>query len=499
MQSICPDDTAMAAPNFRFTALVALAGTAVALAGLVDDPRFSTPLLALAALAIIALLARGFPRPLKGIGVGRTSDPLTGVMDRRGFIETLRLATDRAKRADTQIGLLVLDLDRFHAVNDTWGHATGDAVLRETVARIRAVAGSRAEIARISGDEFALLLEGDANPRSLKELARNLFEALARPYQVNASSISISACAGIAVYPVNAEDADHLFRGADLALHRAKREGRSRVRAFDTELQTQMRRSTEMEHDLRKALENDEFVVFYQPQMELATGDLRGYEALVRWDRPGTGIIPPMEFIPVAEATGLIRELGERVLRRACHDATPWLHAGTVAVNFSPAQFQHGPVDEMIAKVLDESGLAPERLEIEVSESVFLQQSPDTMAMLDKVKALGVRIAMDDFGTGYSSLAYLTRFPFDKIKIDRSFVAQLSEDPGVATIIASIVGLGRSLSVDITAEGVETEEQVTMLKAAGCRIVQGFLFGTPQREVAPAGGTAVVRPGQVTS
>jgi EAL domain-containing protein (putative c-di-GMP-specific phosphodiesterase class I) len=229
--------------------------------------------------------------------------------------------------------------------------------------------------------------------------------------------------------------------------------------------------------------------VFYQPQMELASGRVRGYEALVRWERPGEGILSPREFLPVAEETGLIRPLGQWVLRKACAEAAGWEDGSIVAVNFSAAQFRFQELDARIAEVLAETGLPAERLEIEVPESLFLEHTPEVMESLSRIKALGVRVAMDDFGSGYSGLASLAHFPFDKIKIDRSFVGQLTEDADVAAIVASIVGLGRSLSVDITAEGVETHEQVTLLKAAGCSIVQGFLFGVPQR-----GAQAVDRP-----
>ncbi len=236
-----------------------------------------------------------------------------------------------------------------------------------------------------------------------------------------------------------------------------------------------------------KPWSGDEFVVFYQPQLELATGRLKGHEALVRWERPGEGILSPRDFLPIAIETGLIRQLGDWVLRKACRDAATWLDVGTVSVNFCPAQFRAKDLDTSIAAILAETGLPAERLEIEVPESLFLEHDSDVMATLHRIKALGVRIAMDDFGGGYSGLASLAHFPFDKVKIDRSFVNQVTEDADVAAIVASIVALGRSLSVDITAEGVETDEQVTMLRAAGCSTVQGFLFGGPRRDGALPG------------
>jgi predicted signal transduction protein with EAL and GGDEF domain len=291
----------------------------------------------------------------------------------------------------------------------------------------------------------------------------------------------LRASIGAALYPVNADSADVLFRAADIALSKAKALGPGTLAFFDTEMKERMRRSAALEHDLKRALEREEFVVFYQPQLELNSGRLRGYEALVRWERPGEGILAPREFLAVAEETGIIRPLGEWVLRKACRDAATWLDSGTVAVNFCAAQFRFQDLHETIAAVLKETNLPAERLEIEVPESLFLEYDPLVMETLNRIKALGVRIAMDDFGAGYSSLSSLAHFPFDKVKIDKSFVNQLTEDADVGAIVASIVGLGRALSVDITAEGVETSEQVTLLKAAGCTIVQGFLFGMPKR------------------
>ncbi|MYZ49141.1 putative bifunctional diguanylate cyclase/phosphodiesterase [Propylenella binzhouense] len=470
-------------PKSRSLAIAVLAGIALLLAHRSGNTPLFWLTVAIAAIGAIAVLVRASGKTVVTMMGPKSSDALTGALDRQGFLDVLKAAVARAGAAEGQVGLMLVDLHRFHEINDTWGHGTGDAVLREAAARMGKAAGPGTEVGRISGDEFGVILCGDVNARSLRDAAGRVVDALAEPFQVGEVSIRTGASAGLALYPVNAEDSEFLFRGADLALHRAKQEGRRGIRVFDTELQSEVRRGAALEQELREALRKDEFVVFYQPQMDLASGKIRGYEALVRWERPDAGIVQPMEFIPVAESTGLIHEVGERVLQRACQDAATWLDGGTVAVNLSPAQIRAEGVVERIARILGETGLPPERLEIEVPESVLLGQAPDALANLDALKALGVRIAMDDFGTGYSSLAYLTRFPFDKIKIDRSFVAQLSEDAGVATIIASIIGLGRSLSVDITAEGVETQEQMTMLRAAGCRTVQGFLFGAPSREI----------------
>jgi diguanylate cyclase (GGDEF)-like protein len=441
----------------------------------------------LAVLAVIAIAfavtrGRGFSSERKAFDPNLLPrDPLTNVPTRRGFKEALQDAVERAQAADQQVGLLVVDLDAFRAVNDVWGHAAGDEVLGLVAERLRAFASGPAGVARIDGDEFALIVEGEAT-HAMRQLVDKIRAALVKPFVVAGSSITLTASIGAALYPVNAESADILFRAADTALSKAKTQGRNALAFFDTEMKERMRKNAALERDLKLAIEREEFVVFYQPQLELASGRLRGYEALVRWERPGEGILAPQDFLAVAEETGLIRPIGEWVLRKACADAATWLDSGTVAVNFCAAQFQFQDLEETIAKTLKETGLPAERLEIEIPENLFLADTPDVMHTLSRIKALGVRVAMDDFGGGYSGLASLAHFPFDKVKIDRSFVSQLTEDADVAAIVASIVGLGRSLSVDITAEGVETREQVTLLRAAGCNIVQGFLFGAPKRE-----------------
>ncbi len=419
--------------------------------------------------------------PARTTSLSLDRDPLLALVGRRTFLDRLDDGVAEAESADTQLAVMAIDLDRFKSVNEIWGHTIGDEVLRETVFRIRALVGSDTLVARMSGDEFTVMIDKEVNPRSLKHLAQRVIEELSEPFRIDDTEVSLSASVGVALYPVNADSGEAVFRAADLALTKAKTDGAQTHRFFDTAMEKHLVRRSTMERDLRLALQRDEFVVFYQPQMDLKSGDICGYEALIRWERPGEGIISPMDFIPVAEETGLIKQLGEWILRKACEDGANWINSGIVAVNFSAEQFRFPGVDEMIRDVLEETGLDPHRLEIEITESLFLNHSSETMATLRRIKALGVRIAMDDFGTGYSSLGYLTRFPFDKIKIDRSFVGQLSDDPQIGAIISSIVGLGRSLSVDITAEGVETSDQVTLLQAAGCSIVQGFLFGAPQR------------------
>lgn len=440
----------------------------------------------LAVLAIIALTfaltrGRGFTPERQVFDPSRVPrDPLTETVTRRGLMDALEDAVARAGEADQQVGLLVVDLDRFRAINDIWGHAIGDEVLRATADRLRSFVSGPVGIARTAGDEFALIVEGD-DTHSMRRLAGRIQKALSAPFDVSGRCIRVGATIGAALYPVNADDAATLFRAAHTALSKAKSQGRNTLAFFDTEMRERMKQGAELERDIRLALQREEFVVFYQPQLDLASGRLRGYEALVRWERPGVGILSPADFLPVAEETGLIRPLGNWVLQKACKDAATWLDSGTVAVNFCASQFLFQDIDKTIAETLKETGLPAERLEIEVPESLFLEQRDDVMQTLNRIKALGVRVAMDDFGSGYSGLASLARFPFDKIKIDKRFVDQLTADADVSAIIASIVALGRSLSVDITAEGVETSEQVTLLKAAGCSIAQGFLFGAPNR------------------
>jgi diguanylate cyclase (GGDEF)-like protein len=424
-------------------------------------------------------------------------DALTGLPAREGLIATLTDCIARASEADAQFALMVIDLNGFRTVNDIWGHAAGDKVLQLAGERLRGFAPQPGALLRISADDFALIVEGEATSHSLRALADKIREALTEPYLVDGSTIGLGASIGAAIFPVNGETADALFRAADTALTRAKAE-RNALAFFDTEMEKRLGRRAALERDLRQALERDEFVVFYQAQFELTSRQVSGYEALVRWEHPQEGILAPRDFLQAAEETGLIRPLGNWVLRTACRDAATWLDKGTVSVNFSAAQFRFQDLDVTIAKALDETGLPPERLEIEVPESLFLEHSPDIMATLNRIKAMGVRVTMDDFGAGYSSLSSIAHFPFDKIKIDRSFVAQLTEDADVAAIVASIVGLGRSLSVDIAAEGVETNEQVTLLRAAGCSIVQGFLFGAPQRETPGSGKAAADERGAVT-
>ncbi len=438
--------------------------------------------LAVIMVAFVVTRGRGFGRQEKVFDPRMLPrDPLTDVPTRSGLTATLEDAVERAAQSDEQIALMIVGLDGFRAVNDIWGHAAGDEVLRMAAERLRPFANGPVGVARVAGDEFAVIIEGDTT-QSLHQIADGIREAIGEPFEIEGSSILLGASIGTALYPINAESGQFLFRAADSALSKAKSLGRNSLAVFDTEMKERMEKKAALERDMRLALSRDEYVVFYQPQLELAGDRVRGYEALVRWERPNEGILAAHDFLAVAEETGLIRDIGDWVLRRACADAASWLDSGIVAVNFSAAQLRAPDVEKKIAKVLEETGLPAGRLEIEVPEHLFLSQATDVVAILNRIKALGVRVAMDDFGGGYTGLAALARFPFDKIKIDRAFVSQLTEDTDVAAIVSAIVALGRTLSVDVTAEGVETDEQVTLLKAAGCSIVQGFLFGAPKRK-----------------
>jgi diguanylate cyclase (GGDEF)-like protein len=398
----------------------------------------------------------------------------------------LEHAVGEAKESDRQVGLMIIGLDGFRAVNDIWGHAAGDEVLRLAAERLRPFASGPAGVARVAGDEFAVIIEGDAT-HSMRQVADGIRAAIGKPFEVEGSAIELGASIGAALFPINAPDGQFLFRAADSALSKAKREGRNALAVFDTEMKERMQRKAALERDMRLALGRGDFVVFYQPQLELASGRLRGYEALVRWERPNEGILSPRDFLALAEETGLIREIGGWVLRKACEDAASWLDSGTVAVNLPPALFHLADIDKRIAKVLEETGLPPERLEIEVPEQLFLGHTREAIETMRRIKARGVRIAIDDFGGSYSSMAELARFPFDKVKIDRSFVAQITDDSAAAAAVSAVVALARTISDDVTAEGVETSEQVTLLKAAGCSIAQGFLFGAPNRDAREAG------------
>ena len=410
-------------------------------------------------------------------------DSLTGLPNRLQLRQHLDRAVARAKRHGHLMAVFCLDLDRFTNVNDTLGHATGDALLAEVSARLRESVRESDLVGRLGGDEFAIVAEDLEAPEDAMRLARRVCTALGEPYHVNDHEVTSSGSIGIAIGPHDSEAPDVLLKNADLALYRAKEDGRNTFRFFEPAMDAALQKRRKLENDLRNALRKNQLYLDYQPQFDLVTGRLSGYEALVRWWHPGEGEIPPTTFIPIAEETGLIVPLGEWILKTACSYATTWPLDTKLAVNLSPAQFKIQDVYGLVRRVLTETGLEPERLELEITEGIILQNTDAVFDTLTRLDQLGVAIAMDDFGTGYSSLSYLTRFPVKKIKIDRSFIDTLGTSEQTSAIVSSIVGLGQSLHVTITAEGVETEGQAAMLRKWGCDQVQGFYYGKPDADV----------------
>ena len=375
--------------------------------------------------------------------------------------------------------MLCLDIDKFKEINDAADHSGGDQVLRDIGARIQATLREGDLIARLGADEFAIALVDITNLGDVMAFMNRLVEALRRPLQVAGKEMLVTTSVGIALAPADGDTATTVLRHAGIALARAKGDGGQRMCFFEQSMDKALQRRRMVEHELRLALGREEFEVVYQPQYDLATERQCGSEALIRWHHPVHGKIAPGHFISVAEDTGLIVPLGEWVLRRACRDAVSWPEPLFVSVNLSPAQFRDGDVAETVAQVLKETGLPPERLELEITESLLINDTDEVLGKLNRLRQLGVHIAMDDFGTGYSSLSYLARFPFSKIKIDRQFIRNMTRDPAMRAIVKTIIALGKSLDVTITAEGVETEEQAAMLREFGCPQVQGFLYGYP--------------------
>jgi diguanylate cyclase (GGDEF)-like protein/PAS domain S-box-containing protein len=407
-------------------------------------------------------------------------DALTNLPNRTLFREQLERALTRVKRNE-QVAVLCLDLDHFKDVNDSLGHPVGDALLKAVALRLTECVREGDTVARLGGDEFAVVQVGsDLNAIEVSALASRLVEVIGAPYEVQGHQVVIGTSIGISLSPEDGKDADQLIKNADMALYRAKADGRSTYRFFEAGMDARAQARRLLELDLRAALVRGEFVVHYQPIHDLKADQIIGFEALVRWNHPHRGMIAPIDFIPLAEETGLIVQIGEWVLRKACCEAAAWSQDVRVAVNLSPAQFKNRNLVPSVLAALAESGLDPTRLELEITESVLLQDSDVTLATLHKLREYGVRISMDDFGTGYSSLSYLRSFPFDKIKIDRSFVNELATRKDSMAIVRAVTGLGKSLGISTTAEGVETREQLALLRLEGCTEVQGYYFSPPR-------------------
>lgn len=405
-------------------------------------------------------------------------DALTGLPNRTLLHERIENALIGAGQAG-RAAILYLDLDGFKLVNDTFGHPVGDELLCRVADRLKGALRRTDFVARLGGDEFAIVQAGPDQPAGAEELAARIVDTLQAPFEIQGQGIAIGTSIGIALAEMPDVTSDTLLRRADVALYQAKAAGRGTWRVFEPAMDTQIQRRHHLAVDLRRALAEAQFELHYQPLVETRTRRLTGFEALMRWRHPQQGLISPAEFIPLAEETGLIGPIGAWALTRACTDAAGWPASIKVAVNLSSVQFTRGDLVEEVAQALAGSGLSPDRLELEITESVLLQDDEATFDILHRLHALGLRISMDDFGTGYSSLSYLRRFPFDKLKIDQCFVRNLGREDGSVAIVRAMVGLGKALDMDVLAEGVETAEQAGILEAEGCDELQGYLFSKP--------------------
>ena len=432
-------------------------------------------------------------------------DGLTGLANR----QRLRLALDQmlAQPASAQrmTSLFLLDLDRFKAVNDTLGHQMGDALLKQVAQRLQRTIGEAGLVGRLGGDEFQIIMPGQADREKLGELARRVIFDLSQPYSIEGSAISIGCSIGVAIAPEDGGDSETLVRNADLALYAAKGDGRGIHRFFRDELLVGAQSRKQLEDDLRQALIGNQFYLAYQPVVDTRSERIVGYEALLRWAHPTRGLVSPTEFVPVAEDCGLIETIGEWVLRTACTEAAGWPGEVRVAVNVSPIQFANPVLPSLVTSALAKSGIAPHRLELEITEGVFLDETAASEQMFRTLKGCGVRLALDDFGTGYSSLGYLKKAPFDKIKIDQSFVkgATIAGNRNAA-IIRAIVSLADALGMDTTAEGVENRDEITLIRSLGCSHIQGYVYGKPARaadvlqQLTVGGGMATASGYQIT-
>jgi diguanylate cyclase (GGDEF)-like protein len=405
-------------------------------------------------------------------------DNLTGLANRKMLAEAAHRALAWNRRNKSYVAALVLDLDRFKEINDTFGHNVGDEVLQIVATRLKSAVRAEDMVARFGGDEFVVLQVGMTQPDGATYLATRLLEALAEPYEIDGLQLVCAASIGVAISSKDTEEWDGLLSRADVALYKSKSKGGGTASFFETGMGAMFRERRRLEADLRRALDTNAFNLAFEPLINLKGGELVGFEALLRWPE-GWAPQSPAGFIPVAEDTGLIVPIGAWVLKTACNQAAAWTKPLKIAVNLSPVQFSHGDIVAVVKEALNSSGLDPGRLELEVTESLWLQNTETVLDQLGRLRSMGIAIALDDFGTGYSSLAYLWKFPFDKVKVDRSFVSQMELDPKAAAIVYTVVALGRTLDLTVTAEGVETLAQAEALKDAGCDEGQGYLFGRP--------------------
>ncbi len=410
-------------------------------------------------------------------------DLLTGLPNRRGLQEALQEGLQRGRGSGERLGVIFLDLEDFKDINDNLGHSWGDSLLIAVAERLRTLVQSQDTVARFGGDEFAILMEGLAEPEQGTALAERVIEHLTRPFEIGGQRLSVNTSLGISLFPEDGETGEDLLAKADAAMYRAKEEGRNTYRFFTRELSVQGQSRLVWKQQLRDALDSDQLVLYYQPQVVLGEGTLVGLEALVRWQHPYEGLLGPNRFIPLAEESGLIVPLGEWVLREACHQGAAWLaegrEFGRIAVNIGADHIKRGNLPQRVAEILAETGLAGQRLEVEITEASLLDRPQECAEQLHALHALGLRITIDDFGTGYSSLAYLKAFPIDRIKIDKGFVADLPDDANDAALVRAIIALGKALGLVVLGEGVETEAQRRFLQGEGCELGQGFLWARP--------------------
>jgi diguanylate cyclase (GGDEF)-like protein/PAS domain S-box-containing protein len=410
-------------------------------------------------------------------------DKLTGLHNRALFSQLLEQALSESKFAEKQVAVLFIDLDRFKLINDTLSHESGDVVLQQVAKRLTEALPRRDTVARFGGDEFVVLMRDCSIPTDAAETAQKLLTALAQPLLVEDQEYHLTASIGISAYPGDGDSAQAILKHADIAMYRAKEHGKNNYQFYSSQMNLHSFERLVLERFLRHALEQDEFQVYYQPKIDLLTGHVTGMEALLRWMHPGMGMISPTKFIPLAEETGLIVPIGAWVLRAACAQTRAWQLEGLpplrVAVNLSARQFAQEDLHTAIVSVLEETGLAPELLELEITESVTMDNPEHAATLLKKLKALGIRLAIDDFGTGYSSLSYLKRFPIDNVKIDRSFIKDIPDDEDDVAITKAVIAMAHSLRLKVIAEGVELEQHLEFLREHGCDEAQGYLFGAP--------------------
>ena len=406
-------------------------------------------------------------------------DALTNLPNRFNFQERLNIALDTAAQQGTGIAILYIDLDRFKPVNDLYGHAAGDALLIQVSKRILAEIQHPDMLARIGGDEFVMILTSEPQPDAASVVATRVIEALSRPFEIEGDWIEVGASIGIAMFPEDGASADTLMQSADTAMYRVKECGRGALCFYEASMNAQLQAKLQLKHELAGAIERRELVLHYQPIVNGSTGEVETLEALIRWDHPRRGIVPPAEFIPLAEENGLIVQIGRWVIETACRDASGWAQPWRVAINVSPVQFRQSDICGLVGTALRTNELKPARVVVEVTEGVLIEDPDTAVVTLNRLRDMGVRVALDDFGTGYSSLNYLQLFKFDKFKIDKSFVKKLGQSVEALTLTRTIVNLGHNLGLQVTAEGVETPEQLAILQTLGCDQIQGYLVARP--------------------